>query len=141
MQKAEEATTRSMLCSDEEKAAFEEVLYVRAKARTAHAAGADHTTVIKDGTMAANAVTTGVIECELEACRPCAVVSVCGREVDGGATYTKHESPRNGAPALWPIWGARGHQRSKTAPALCLGRGYQRRMLWSCGPALAPASH
>jgi hypothetical protein len=38
MQKAEEATTRSILArSDEEKAALEEVLYVRAKAKTADA--------------------------------------------------------------------------------------------------------
>ena len=66
MQKVEEATIRSMLRSDEEKEAFEEVLYVRAKAKTADAAGAYHTTMIKDGTMADNAVTTGVIECELD---------------------------------------------------------------------------
>jgi hypothetical protein len=45
MQKVEEATIRSRLRSDEEKEAFEEVLYVRAKAKTADAAGAYvHTT-------------------------------------------------------------------------------------------------
>jgi hypothetical protein len=57
MQKVEDATILSMLNSDEEKAAFEDVLYVRAKAMTAAAAGAYHTTMIKDGAMAANAVT------------------------------------------------------------------------------------
>jgi hypothetical protein len=67
MQKVEEATIRSMLRSDEEKEAFEEVLYVRARAKTADAAGTYHTTMaIKDGTMAANAATTGVIVCELD---------------------------------------------------------------------------
>jgi hypothetical protein len=48
MQKVEDAAILSMLNSDEEKAAFEDVLYVRAKAMTAAAAGAYHTTMIKD---------------------------------------------------------------------------------------------
>jgi hypothetical protein len=67
MQEVEDATILSMLNSDEEKAAFEDVLFsMRAKAMTAAAAGAYHTTMITDGTMAANAVTTGVIECGLD---------------------------------------------------------------------------
>jgi hypothetical protein len=66
MQKVEDAAILSTPKSDEEKAAFEDVLFVRAKAMTAAAAGTYHTTMIEDVTMAANAVTTGVIECELD---------------------------------------------------------------------------
>jgi hypothetical protein len=66
MQEVVDATILSTLNTDEEKAAFEDVLFVRAKAMTAAAAGAYHTTMIEDGAMAANAVTTGVIGCELD---------------------------------------------------------------------------
>jgi hypothetical protein len=58
MEKAEEATVRSVLHSDEEKAALDRLLYVRDKAKAFDAAGVYHTAMIEDGTMAANAVST-----------------------------------------------------------------------------------
>ena len=66
MEKVEEATVRLMLHSDEERTTLDRLLYVRDKAKAFDAAGVYHTTMIEDGTMTANAVTTGVIACELD---------------------------------------------------------------------------